>query len=90
MCTAVIGGAQTGDVLRLSVDSKGGSHAVSITLPGALLPSFGEEMLGTVDVNSRAFALRLVRGLARLAQADLVVTDAAVSILFPAAAWRSD
>lgn len=83
MVNAMIERAGEGERLRLSVDS-GRSHCqVSLSRPAALQGQSDEDLLGSRrDLAGGEFSLRLVRGLARIAGADLVTTPTAVSLVF--------
>lgn len=82
MCGAVIEQAGPGERLRLGVDCTGDRVRVSITRPAALSGISQDELLGSKADLDHGFSLRLVRGLARLAGADLAVGDDAISLLF--------
>lgn len=82
MCTATIEQARPGERLRLTLEQAGGQCRVSITRPSGL--SDLSEQQGTEGEKDFdcCFSFRLVRGLARIAGAELVTTDAAISLLF--------
>ncbi len=82
MCSAVIARASEGERLRLSVD-QGESHcSVSITRPLALLDRSDADLFGAPDdALSEGFALRLVRGLAQSAGADVIACPRTVRLL---------
>ena len=83
MFSAVIEQAQPREHLRLTVDRTGDWSRVSLTSPAALWDLSEEQLLGGSVGIERGFSLRLVRGLARLAGADLRVRDGSISLLFP-------
>lgn len=91
---AVIEGAERGERLRLVAEQTAAQCRVSITRPAALRnipeaqlfeagPPFAEEQQS--QALSVGFALRLVRGLARIAGADLVLPAADFTLLLPPA-----
>lgn len=82
MCGAVIAQAGPGERLRLFVDCAGDRVRVSITRPATLAGISDDELLGSKADLDHGFSLRLVSGLARIAGADLVLGDEAVSLLF--------
>jgi len=85
MCSAVIEQAHAGERLRLGVDAIAERWRVSITRP-ARLASLTEEQLLTAEADfEQAFSLRLVRGLARIAGADMSAPTGTISLLFPRA-----
>jgi signal transduction histidine kinase len=80
---AMVERAGEGERLRLSVDSARNHCQVSLSRPVALQGQSDEQMLGSRrELAGGEFSLRLVRGLARIAGADLVTTPAAVSLVF--------
>jgi signal transduction histidine kinase len=95
MCNAIIERAQPKERLRLSVDQANDHCRVSISRPAALqgladsqlfelgLPGSRDE--DRASVLSAGLMLRLARGLARIAGADLATSPAAVSLVFPRA-----
>ena len=91
---AVVEGAERGERLRLAAEQTAAQCRVSITRPAALRniseaqlfeagPPFAEEQQS--QALSVGFALRLVRGLARIAGADLVLPAADFTLLLPRA-----
>jgi signal transduction histidine kinase len=89
---AVVERADHGERLRLTAEQAGAHCRVSITRPAALRnipeaqlfeagPAFAGEPGG--QALSIGFALRLVRGLARIAGGDLVLPAAEFTLLFP-------
>jgi len=85
MCGALIDEAEAGEHLRLTVERAGERSRVSMTRPAKLADYSADELLGGGADLDHGFSLRLVRGLARLAGADLVVPHGSVSLLFPRA-----
>jgi hypothetical protein len=84
---ALIERAGEGDHLRLSVDSARGSYKVSVSRPAALQGLGDEELYGSRAGSGRGavseeFSLRLVRGLARIAGAELKTSSSAISLVF--------
>jgi len=86
LCSAMIAVADDGERLRLSVDQSGHNCRFSISRPVSLVGSSDEQLFGTVGQGlEQGFPLRLVRGLARIAGADLVASRNSLSLLFPRA-----
>jgi hypothetical protein len=85
MCTAVIEQARSGERLRLSVEASGERWRVSITRPARLAGLSEDQLLTGGPDFEQAFSLRLVRGLARIAGADMAAPRGALSLLFPRA-----
>jgi hypothetical protein len=85
LCSAVIGQAQSGERLRLSLERTGDRSRVSITRPASLRRLSEEQLLGGDVQSDQGFSFRLIRGLARLAGADLAAPQSAISLLFPRA-----
>jgi signal transduction histidine kinase len=86
LCCAVIERAEQGEKLRLLVEQAGSSCRVSISRPAALVGMSDASLLGGADVlNAQGFSLRLVRGLARIAGAELVTLAGALALNFPRA-----
>jgi len=83
MCSAVVDKAKPGEHLRLTVERAGDRSRVSMTSPSALSDLPEEQLLGGETGLEQGFPLRLVRGLARLAGADLTVRQGWISLLFP-------
>jgi hypothetical protein len=83
LCSAVVGQAQAGDLLRLAVDPAGDLWRVSITRPKRLADLSEEQLAGGEADLERCFSLRLVRGLARIAGAELATDRETISLLFP-------
>jgi hypothetical protein len=86
LCNALIAVAENGERLRLSVDQSGHNCRFSISRPASLAGSSEEQLFGTAGQGlEQGFPLRLVRGLARIAGADLVASRNSLSLLFPRA-----
>jgi len=86
MCSAMIDRAGSGERLRLTVDQAVDQCRVAITRPAALHGLSDEQLFGSeAAISSDTFGLRLTRGLARIAGADLVATGAALALVFPSA-----
>jgi signal transduction histidine kinase len=86
LCSAVIERARSGERLRLSVDQTMGSSRVSISRPAALAGLGDASLFGAADdLSAQGFSLRLVRGLARIAGAELVTVPGAIALNFPRA-----
>lgn len=85
MCSAVIDQAQPKEHLRLTVERAGERSRVSMTSPVALSVLTEEQLFGGEVGLEHGFPLRLVRGLARLAGADLTARQGSISLLFPRA-----
>jgi hypothetical protein len=83
MCSAVIERAQAGEHLRLTVERAGDKSRVSMTSPAALSEVPEEQLFSGENGLEHGFPLRLVRGLARLAGADLTARQGSISLLFP-------
>ena len=85
MCSSLIDEGKAGERLRLTVERAGERSRVSMTRPAMLADHSADELLaGGADLE-HGFSLRLVRGLARLAGADLVAPHGSISLLFPRA-----
>jgi len=85
MCSALVEQANPGESLRLVVEPAGERWRVSMTRPTRLFGLSEDQLMGgTADVE-HGFSLRLVRGLARIAGAELVASQGAISLLFPRA-----
>jgi len=86
MCSAMVERAGSGERLRLTVDQAVDQCRVAITRPAALQGLSDEQLFGSeAAISSDTFGLRLTRGLARIAGADLVATGAALALVFPSA-----
>jgi signal transduction histidine kinase len=82
MCSALIQQAAAGERLRLSVERSGERWRLSMTRPAALSALTEEQLLGGEDVPDEGFPLRLVRGLAGMAGADVDAPQGKISLLF--------
>jgi hypothetical protein len=85
LCSAVIEHSQTGEKLRLSVDQSNSFCRVSISRPAALTGLSDASLFGASLPDAQGFSLRLARGLARIAGAQLATTPAAIALDFPRA-----
>jgi hypothetical protein len=86
LCSAVIGVAEAGEKLRLSVDQAGENCRFSISRPAVLRGMSDAQLLDQrSDAPENGFSLRLVRGLARIAGGDLVTSRAGFTLVFPRA-----
>lgn len=89
LANALLDRADGGEQLRIAIDAAGGQCRVFISRPAALRNLTDAELFDSGVTNGQAlsigFALRLVRGLARIAGGDLVATPADFSLLFPRA-----
>ena len=84
-CGAMIERSAEGERLRLSVSRVGDMIRVSISRPKALYGLGEDELFGAVGGTIEGFYLRLVRGLARVAGAELSASASAVTLTFPRA-----
>jgi hypothetical protein len=92
MCSAMIERGSAGERLRLSVDRSSDHCSVSISRPAALrglsdtqlfdLPPLAARQAESREM-SGGLSLRLVRGLAGIAGADLATSAASISLIFP-------
>jgi signal transduction histidine kinase len=82
MCSALIQQATAGERLRLNVERAGERWRLSMTRPAALSPLTEEQLLGGDDAPADGFPLRLVRGLAGMAGADVDAPHGRISLLF--------
>jgi hypothetical protein len=82
-CSAMIERGAEGERLRLSVDRSGDLVRVSISRPKALYGLSEDELFGAVGTTMEGFGLRLVRGLARVAGAELSASASTVMLTFP-------
>ena len=86
LCSAVIGAAEAGETLRLSVDQAGENCRFSISRPAGLRGRSDAQLFdASSDTIEDGFSLRLVRGLARIAGGDLVTSRAGFTLVFPRA-----
>jgi signal transduction histidine kinase len=84
-CGAMIERSSEGERLRLSVARAGTHIRVSISRPRALYGLGEDELFGAVGTSIEGFSLRLVRGLARVAGAELSASASTVALTFPRA-----
>ena len=84
-CAAMIARAAGGERLRLTVDRLSNHVRISITRPAALHGLGSEELFGAAGGTVEGFYLRLVRGLARVAGAELGSSASAVTLTFRSA-----
>ena len=92
LCLALVENSASGERLRLSLEQAGDYCRFSISRPAALR-NVGDEQLfdprpaaaGEDPGLGVGFALRLVRGLARIAGGDLVTSPAGITLLVPRA-----
>ena len=83
MCSALIQQAAAGERLRLNVERAGDRWRLSMTRPAALSALSEEQLLGGEDGGpDDGFPLRLVRGLAGMAGADVDAPPGRISLLF--------
>lgn len=83
---AVIGTAEPGERLRLSVDRAGDQCGYAISRPAALRGLSDQQLIEAAAAEGgAAFSLRLVRGLARIAGGELAIAPAGFTLLFPRA-----
>jgi hypothetical protein len=88
LCSAVIERADRGERLRLSLDQTADQCSFSMSRPAALKSLSDAQLFDSSagdGEGSAAFSLRLVRGLARIAGADLVTSRAGLTLVFPRA-----
>ena len=84
LCTSVIGAAQSGERLRLSVDQVGEHCRFSISRPAALRGMADAQLFNPgQEGGGNGSSLRLIRGLARIAGGDLVTSPAGFTLAFP-------
>jgi hypothetical protein len=83
ICGAMIERSEEGERLRLSVDRTADQIRVAISRPAALQGLADEALFGAARATSEGFSLRLVRGLAQVAGADLGASASAVTLTFP-------
>ena len=83
MCSALIEQADSGERLRLAVERAGERWRLSMSRPERLAGLSEEQLFGGEADMEQGFSLRLVRGLARIAGAELVAPRGSVALLFP-------
>jgi hypothetical protein len=81
-CGAMIERSSQGEHLRLSVGRSGDHIRVSISRPAGLHGLSEDELFGAAGGTVEGFSLRLLRGLARVAGADLSASASAVTLTF--------
>jgi hypothetical protein len=81
-CTAMIERSGEGEHLRLSLTRAGDHPRISISRPAALRGLGNEELFGAAEGTVEEFYLRLVRGLARIAGAELAASSSAITLTF--------
>ena len=81
-CQAMIEQTEKGEHLRLTVDRAGEVIRVSISRPAALQGISDDDLFGMRAEAVRSSCLRLVRGLARVAGADLSASASAITLSF--------
>jgi hypothetical protein len=83
MCTAMMQRGTRDERFRLSVDGAGNTSHVSMNRPASLQSLSDDELLGLGgDAVAEGFTLRLVRGLARIAGSELVISPESVALRF--------
>ena len=85
MCSAVIEHAQPRERLRLWVDQSREHVRVAVSRPSGLAALSEEQLLGGNGGLEQGFSLRLVRGLARIAGAELLAHEDSLSLVLPRA-----
>jgi signal transduction histidine kinase len=92
LCLALVEHSESGERLRLSLEQNGDYCRFSISRPAALRGIGDEQLFDPRPVGAGedlalgiGFALRLVRGLARIAGGDLVTSAAGITLLVPRA-----
>jgi len=91
LCAAVVEHAQPGERLRVSLDQTPQQCRFSLSRPAALRGRSDAQLFGALPEGPElqggavleGFSLRLVRGLARIAGADLVTSTAGLALVFP-------
>jgi len=91
LVAALVQQAAPGETLRLSLDRSGDTCRIAIARPAALRGVsdailFAAQTAPQADdplVKGEAFALRLIRGLARIAGGDLIASPAGLALVFP-------
>jgi hypothetical protein len=82
LCSAVLASSEAGERLRLTVEQTGDRCKVSITKPNRLAARSEDELMESGANFELGFPLRLLRGLARSARAELISTPRALSLTF--------
>jgi signal transduction histidine kinase len=84
-CAAIIERSVKGERLRVAVNRAGDEIRVAISRPAALQGLSEDALFGPVGGNIEEFSLRLVRGLARVAGAELGASASSITLTFPRA-----
>ncbi|MFL6733970.1 MAG: sensor histidine kinase [Sphingomicrobium sp.] len=82
MCTAVVDRAEPGERLRLFADEGGDRCRVAITRAAALRGVSDDVLFGPASETGHASWLRLTRGLAQMAGADLITSPDEIALTF--------
>lgn len=86
LSSAIIAVAEDGERIRMSVDQGGKVSRLSITRPARFAANTDEQLFGSAEQGlEQGFSLRLVRGLARIAGADLSASRNSLTLVFPRA-----
>jgi signal transduction histidine kinase len=85
MCSALVEQADSRERLRLDIERAGDQWRLSMTRPQRLSGIPDDELFGSEADFEHGFSLRLVRGLGRIAGADLEAAKGTISLLFPRA-----
>jgi signal transduction histidine kinase len=85
MCSALVEQADARERLRLDVERAGDRWRLSMTRPARLSGIQDDELFGSEADFDHGFSLRLVRGLGRIAGADLEAAKGTISLVFPRA-----
>lgn len=91
VATAVLQRAEAGESLRLGTFSRGEARGIEIGLPRAIAGGGEDRIFGPPGgLEPQTAMLRLARGLARISNSQLTLSNSAIAISFPVAAWRHD
>jgi signal transduction histidine kinase len=86
LSNAVIVVAEDSEHIRMSVEQSGKTSRFSITRPARFAGSTDDQLFGSAEQGlEQGFSLRLVRGLARIAGADLSASRGSLTLVFPRA-----
>ena len=85
MCIALVEQADARERFRLDIERAGDRWRLSMTRPARLAGISDDELFGSDADFEHGFSLRLVRGLGRIAGADLEASKGTISLLFPRA-----
>jgi hypothetical protein len=85
MCSALVEEADAGERLRIEIERTGEQWRLSMSRPARLLDVADEELFGSEADFEHGFSLRLVRGLGRIAGAELASDKDRIALLFPRA-----